>query len=261
MDGTDLWSAVMGLPWVVDASVLDVVDSTNLEARRRLDAGTPPAGLVVIAGRQTAGRGRRGRTWDDVDGGNVAVSVATPLPAAVASVPLAAALALAATFDDLGLATSCKWPNDVRLVVEGRPRKCAGVLCDVVADNVGAATAVVIGIGIDLDWRGRGRAGTAVAWTSLAEVMGRDVDPADVVVPLLTHLGQRLDQLTLRSSDVVDDYRTVCDTLGQRVRVEGEQVELVGRAVDLTADGHLVLDVDGREHVVVAGDVVHLHDA
>ncbi len=261
MDHADLWAAALGVPGVVDVSVLDDVDSTNLEVRRRLEVGAPPAGLVVIAGRQTAGRGRRGRTWEDVEGGNLALSMATPVPAVATLVPLAAALALSATFDGLGLSTSCKWPNDVRLVVAGRPHKCAGVLCDLVADDAGAPTAVVIGIGIDVDWRGRDRAGAAVSWTSLAEVMGRDVDPVEVVVPLLTHLGQRLDQLDRRCPDVLDDYRTVCDTIGQRVRVEGEQVERVGRAVDLTADGHLVLDVDGHEqHVVVAGDVVHLHD-
>lgn len=260
MDRTELWSAALGVSWVVDVSVLAVVDSTNLEARRRLDAGASPSGLVVIAGRQTAGRGRRGRVWEDVEDGNLAVSVAAPLPAASTTVPLAAALALSATFTELGLPTSCKWPNDVRLVVDGRAHKCAGVLCDVVGDDAGVPTSVVIGIGIDVDWRGRDRSGDTMGWTSLAEVMGRDVEPVEVVVPLLTHLGGRLDQLARRATDVFDDYRSGCDTLGQRVRVEGERLELVGRAVDLTAEGHLVLDVDGQEHVVTAGDVVHLRD-
>lgn len=266
MDRREVWSAALGVPGVVDVSVLDQVDSTNLEVRRRLDAGASPSGLVVIAGRQTAGRGRRGRSWEDVEDGNLAISVAAHVPALSGQVSLAAGLALSATFEDLGLSTSCKWPNDVRLLRDGVPRKCAGILCEVVGDGVvGDSTiggpVVVIGIGVDLDWRGRDRVGETVAWTSVAEVCGRDVDPTEVVVPLLTHLGVRLDQLARRSRDVLDDYRAACDTLGQRVRVEGERTELVGRAVDLTDDGHLVLDVDGREHVVTAGDVVHLREA
>lgn len=253
----DLWSAVLAVPWVVDASVLSEVDSTNLEVRRRLDAGAPVSGLVVVAGRQTAGRGRRDRTWEDVEDGNLAISVAAPLPAAPGSVPLAAGLAVAATFDDLGLTTSCKWPNDVRVVVDGQPRKCAGILCEVVAEQ----SAVVIGIGIDVDWRGRRGEGEAAAWTSLAEALDRGVQPIEVVVGLLDHLGERLDQLARRSPAVLDDYRATCDTLGRRVRVEGERAELVGRATDLTPDGHLVVEVDGQEHVVSAGDVVHLRPA
>lgn len=257
MDLADLAGPIEAVPWVQRAVVLDEVDSTNLEARRRLAAGDGP-GLVVVAGRQTAGRGRRGRTWHDVAGGNVAVSAVVALPAVGSLVPLAAALALRTTLRGLGLRTVLKWPNDVQVIADGVARKCAGILAETVFGGPTAPDRVVVGIGIDLDWRGQARDDSSGAWTSVAEALDRDVRAAEVVPALLGHLGDRVDHLAHRSGEVLADYRDACDTLGRRVRVEAESSVLVGRAVDVADTGALVLDVDGREVVVTAGDVVHL---
>ncbi len=253
----DLAGAIEDVAWVSRAVVLDEVDSTNLEARRRLAVGAD-TGLVVVAGRQTAGRGRRGRTWQDVAGGNVAVSAVVVLPAAGSLVPLAAALALRTTLEGLGLRTALKWPNDVQVVVDGVSRKCAGILAESVPGGPTVPDRVVVGIGVDLDWRGQARDESSEAWTSVAEALDRDVRAAEVVPALVRHLGDRIDSLAHRSGEVLADYRAACDTLGRRVRVDGESRVLVGRAVDLTDTGALVLDIDGREVVVTAGDVVHL---
>ncbi len=254
MDDEVLATALGAVEGVTEVVVLAVVDSTNLEVRRRLATGSR-AGLVVVADRQTAGRGRRGRTWDDVDGGNVAVSVAVDLPPDASLLPLAAARAVRDTFAGSGLATSVKWPNDVRLVDAGRVGKCAGVLVEV------DGPVAVVGIGIDLDWRGVVRTDEVAEWTSLAEVLGRPVTRREVVEPLLGHLMAWCDRLARRSASVLAGYREVCDTVGRRVEVTTERHVLVGRATDLTPTGALVLDVDGREVVVTAGDVVHLRPA
>nr|WP_274388361.1 biotin--[acetyl-CoA-carboxylase] ligase [Salsipaludibacter albus] len=247
---------------VHQAVVFAQVDSTNAEARRRIDAGGGP-GLVVAADRQTAGRGRRGRSWDDVAGGNLALTVVVALPRRPTLLPLVAALAVRDVLADRAIATSWKWPNDVRAVVDGRPRKCAGILVETASwsGGTGPRQVGIVGIGVDVDWRGVERSGDAGAWTSLAEVGGTDVDVGDLAVDLVTALHERLAALA-RDPDLV--RRTAadgCDTLGRRVRVEGERRVLVGRARDLTDDGALVLDVDGTEVVVTAGDVVHLRDA
>lgn len=266
MTATDLATALGALSWVGEVVVHDVVDSTNLDARRRLDAGGRP-GLVVVADRQTAGRGRRGRTWEDVDGGNVAVSAVVEIPTGDALVALVAALALRDALGGLGLATSLKWPNDVRVVVDEQPRKCAGILVEAHATPalstpaLTGPTVAVVGVGVDLDWRGAPRGGAAGDWTSLAEARGGPVSRDDLVVALLERLGAWLSRLADDPVGVRDAYREACDTLGQRVQVEGDRTVLVGRAVDLTPTGALVLDVDGREHVVTAGDVVHLRPA
>ena len=122
---------------------LDDVDSTNMEARRRAEAGEVGP-LWITATRQTAGYGRRGRSWDSGDG-NLAATLLLRLdvpPAAAAQLSFAAALAvadLAAHFAPQA-AIRVKWPNDV--LVSGR--KLSGILLEA------GQGWLAIGIGINL---------------------------------------------------------------------------------------------------------------
>ena len=107
--------------------ILDEVDSTNAEARRRAEAGELGP-LWIVARRQTAGRGRRGRDWSS-DAGNLFATLLTTTrkpPAEAAQVTFLAALAVADLLDAFARpgAVSIKWPNDVMLA----GRKAAGVL-------------------------------------------------------------------------------------------------------------------------------------
>lgn len=122
---------------------LDDVDSTNMEARRRAEAGEVGP-LWITATRQTAGYGRRGRSWDSGDGNLAATLLLRPdaPPAAAAQLSFAAALAvadLAAHFAPQA-AIRVKWPNDV--LVSGR--KLSGILLEA------GQGWLAIGIGINL---------------------------------------------------------------------------------------------------------------
>lgn len=257
MDAT-LVARLQDVDGVEAAVVLVEVDSTNAEAGRRIVDGAGP-GLVVVAQRQTAGRGRRGRTWDDVAGGNLALSVVVAMPAPATLLPLAAGLALVDVLAARGVTTSLKWPNDVRAVVDGTARKCAGILVETRTSRDGGRLGI-IGIGVDVDWRHVARAAGARGWTSVGEALGRPVDVDDLVVDLVGALSRRVAALHRDPQAVRATAAAACDTLGRRVRVEGERAVLVGVARDLAADGALVLDVDGREVTVTAGDVVHLRE-
>lgn len=123
-------------------------DSTNAEALRRLASGQA-APFWVLADRQTAGRGRRGRPWISPAGnfyGSVALHLATDAgQAALRS--FTAALALAETLDGLGVdpaRITLKWPNDVLL--DGQ--KLAGILLE--STGMAGGTALVVGIGVNL---------------------------------------------------------------------------------------------------------------
>jgi hypothetical protein len=147
------------------------VTSTNDVALERLRAGEP-AGLVVVADAQTAGRGRAGRGWiDAVQGpegpGNLAVTASVPVRSgAVGAVPLAAGLAVADAFRAAARSPTLKWPNDVLL----DDRKACGILVE--RHDLPAGSVLLIGCGLDLDWRGVPRDGDAAGWTSLAESLG-----------------------------------------------------------------------------------------
>ena len=204
---------------VTQATVVDEVDSTN---RRVAEAAATASGdgVVVVASRQSAGRGRRGRRWVDVADGNIAMSLGVALPRqSPGLVPLAAALALRDVFGEVGARTSLKWPNDVRLLADGRWRKAAGIL---VETHPGSGNPIaIIGVGVNVDWRGRHPTDDpAHDWTSLAEAVGSDVDRADLVVALTRSLVAWHGRVRTRPHEVVQAYRRACDTGGAPVAVQ-----------------------------------------
>ena len=129
--------------------------STNDEALRRAEEGAP-SGLVVFAERQTAGRGRQGRSWNDVSGASLAFSVVLrptiPLPQ-YPLLAIAMACAVAEACEGLaGKTFTVKWPNDV--LFEGR--KVCGVLAESRVPSAsrvpgGAGLALVVGTGVNVN--------------------------------------------------------------------------------------------------------------
>ncbi|HVA61270.1 MAG TPA: biotin--[acetyl-CoA-carboxylase] ligase [Mycobacteriales bacterium] len=235
--------------------VLDEIDSTNRTAVAAARAGEPE-GLVVIADRQTAGRGRLGRRWLSPAGAGIAVSVV--LRPSVPDdrlgwLPLLAGLSVqAAVARCTGLPLALKWPNDVY----GSRGKLAGLLSERVAGG-----AVVVGVGLNVhDLAGLPEGATSVA----AE--GVDGDRTALLLAVLDELGTRYGAWVASGGApeaVRPDYRAVCRTIGAAVRVElpGGGV-VVGDAVDVDGLGRLVvLDGSGQPHHLASGDVVHVRPA
>ena len=225
--------------------------STNADVSAAAAAGEP-AGLVIGTDLQTAGRGRRGRSWTESAGRGLALSVLLrpslppsrwPLLPLVAGLAVHDAAASVVGTDRIGL----KWPNDLLL----DDTKTSGILVEALND------AVVIGMGINIDWRGVDRPADLRA-TSLAEATDADVDRAAVLVELLEALGRWVDLAETDPEAIVPAYVSRCATLGTDVVVHGPST-VTGRAVGLTHEGHLrVRRDDGTEVVVSAGDVEHL---
>lgn len=228
-----------------DLRWFDRLDSTNTYALDAARAGAPE-GLVVVADEQTAGRGRLGRRWESAPGASLLVSVLVrPDPDSAQTVTMATALALADAVENVaGFRPGLKWPND--LVVGDR--KLAGVL----AESDGSA--VVVGAGCNVNW-GELPAELAGTATSCDLEAGRSVDREALLVCFLHALDDQLDRL----GQVAAEYRSRLETLGRRVRVERVDDEIQGEAIDLDADGALVIVADdGRRLSVHVGDVVHL---
>jgi BirA family biotin operon repressor/biotin-[acetyl-CoA-carboxylase] ligase len=231
------------------------IDSTNRLLLDEARAGAPD-GVVVVADHQTAGRGRRGRTWEAAPGSALLVSVllrpSVP-PERLARCTLAGALALAdavAAATHGGVAAGLKWPND--LVVGDR--KLAGLLAE--ADLVGAAVrAVVVGAGCNLT-EDAFPPDLATTATSVAAEAGCAIDREDVLAAFLDALDVRLGD----PDGVIAAARERSATLGRRVQVDlGGGRALAGTADNLTDTGALVVRDDaGRSHRVAVGDVVHL---
>lgn len=238
--------------------VHEVLGSTNDRARELLELdGTE--GVAVVAELQTAGRGRRGRSWISPPKANLTVSVAVRLRLAAADAGrLGMAVALAVRDACLGVArVELKWPND--LVAPGG-RKVGGLLVETRLD-ANHVSAAVIGIGINVNWRSSQMpAGIAGSATSLAELAGADVDRGALLGRLLDRLDAEIADLE-DGGDPTDRYRRACVTVGSMVTVELGGQAIDGRAVGIDASGGLVVEVDGERRTVTSGEVVRLRPA
>jgi BirA family biotin operon repressor/biotin-[acetyl-CoA-carboxylase] ligase len=230
------------------------IGSTNDRARELLD-GTDGDGIIVVADEQTAGRGRRGRTWLSPSGRNLYMSVAV-VPSVAASdawrIGLATALAVADACETIA-PVGLKWPNDV--VAAGDGRKLGGLLIETIAEG-DRLRGAVLGIGINVNWR---RAEMPVELradaTSLADLAGADVDREELLSRVVDGLAAEIDAVEAGVSPL-ERYRARCSTLGSAVSVETGEGLVTGTAIDLDATGALVIeDAEGRRHVLSGGEV------
>ena len=234
------------------------IGSTNDRARALLDAADAD-GLVVLAEQQTAGRGRRGRTWLSPHGLNLMLSVCLQPRLAAADawrLGLGSALAVLAAcraHASVGL----KWPNDL---VADDGRKLAGLLVETMADGE-ALTGAVVGVGINVNWR---RAAMpeeiAAGATSLSDLAGVPIDRVRLLATLLAALEDEVLQIEAGESPL-DRYRAACTTLGTAVSVATPNGVVAGQAVDLDATGSLVVEAAEGRHALTTGEVVRVERA
>ncbi len=230
----------------------DEADSTNADLLFLARAGAPE-GVVVVTDYQRSGRGRRGRSWMAPAGGALLAS-ALLLPAlapkAAPLVPWAAALPAADACGEVaGVHPGLKWPNDLVVEGVGTTAKLAGLLAESLVEG-DRLVAVVVGMGCNLSAAPAGA-------VHLEDLAGRPVDRDELLASWLAHLEKHYPTPS-RAGPLLGDYRRRCTTLGRTVRVEMEGETFAGRAVDVTADGHLVVETVTGRREVAAGDVVHL---
>lgn len=237
--------------------------STNADLRQAVVDGAPDR-TALVAAEQTAGVGRRGRTWAS-PGSGVYVSVllrpvGVPL-AGVGSLSIVAGLAVLDVADALGVPAALKWPNDV-LAADGSG-KCAGILSESAPSD---DLAVVLGIGLNVT-HVRADVATPAGGlppVSLVELGAATGDRTDVAMMVLAALHERETAWREAAGDLadagmLDEYRQRCVTLGQEVRIATGGVGVTGGAVDVEPEGALVVELPGgTRRSVFAGDVVHL---
>jgi BirA family biotin operon repressor/biotin-[acetyl-CoA-carboxylase] ligase len=233
--------------------VLFETDSTNAEALR---APPPPRGTrVLLAERQTAGRGRRGRAWASPLGAHVYVSLSRRFDGGIAALQglsLAVGIAIAQALHARGFrSVGLKWPND--LLADGR--KLGGILVEVGGDAAGPMHAVV-GVGLNIAMPPAAAAAIDQPWTDLASVAGTPASRHDVAVALLDALLPLLAAFERDGAGPLLAQWPRFDALaGQPVRVHEGGRTHDGIALGIAADGALrVRGDDGVERLVHAGE-------
>ncbi len=244
-------------PWPVP-TVLETTGSTMVDVEELAAAGAPE-GSVVVAEEQTAGRGRRGRPWESARYAGLWSSLllrpASP-PEEVSWLPLVVGVGIARALRSVSsLPAVVKWPNDIVVLASDEaepPRKLAGILAERLSDG-----SVVVGMGINVD---HARGELPPGGTSLRLECG-PVSREDVLVAVLSEVATAY-RAWANGADAATDYATYSATLGRRVRVQTPVGDVVGIASGLGPHGELrVVDSEGQEHAITAGDVVHLRPA
>lgn len=241
-----LWTSVRVVP---------VTGSTNADVAAAAAQGEPE-GLVLVAEEQRSGRGRLDRVWQMPARAGLLFSVLLRPPVEPARwgwLPLLAGVACAEAVESVtGVEAALKWPNDV-MVGE---RKLAGILAERRVD------ALVLGIGLNVSLA-EDELPVPTA-TSLALETDEPVDRDPVLRAVLRALEHRYRRFVGAGGDPVrsqllEEYRARCATVGREVRVLlPADRELLGRAVDVDAEGRLVVDGPDGRVPVAAGDVVHV---
>ncbi|HEX8907929.1 MAG TPA: biotin--[acetyl-CoA-carboxylase] ligase [Anaeromyxobacteraceae bacterium] len=230
------------------------VGSTNDVAKELAEEGALH-GEVVVAERQTAGRGRRGRSWSSPPRRNLYLSVILRPelpPARAPEVTLLASVAVCQAVRQAGVAAAIKWPNDV--LVSGR--KLAGVLTEMAAE-VERVQWLVVGIGVNVNAdRDDFPEELRELATSLRLERGQPVPRVLFAAALLTALEEWLDRHADEGfAPVRAAWREMSDTLGREVRVRSGGADLVGVAEDVDESGALLVRTAQGLERVVSGDV------
>lgn len=256
------------MPAAVQARVADLrvawtIDSTNSELLRH----PPPDSSgtsILLAERQTGGRGRRGRVWASPLAAHLYLSLARSFSAGLArlgGLSLVAGVAVAEALQGLGFPeVRLKWPNDV--VVAGPDGLCklGGLLIEGSGEHGGPARAV-IGLGLNVRMPEAVARGIDQAWCDLAGLSQRaSCELPDRNAVAAAVLAQLLPALDLFDSEglvpFLARYAALDALAGQPITLHTATLTLGGTALGVAEDGALRLRLDdGREQCVHAGEV------
>lgn len=233
--------------WAERVIFLPECGSTNDEARKVALKGAPDHS-VVLAERQSSGRGRRGQPWLCPVGEGLAFSlVVRPKDAPVlwSRCALAAGLAIAEALDSCGVSAGVKWPNDVW--VGGK--KICGILVE--ADS----GFVVVGVGLNVNVR-EFPDGLAHPATSLALELGEAISREEVLLTCLHRLELRLAQIGAEFGQLLDAWSSRCVLTGNDVRLDAGGFRKTGRVIGVSPQGELLLrTATGIEKVLQANEI------
>lgn len=237
---------------------LNEVNSTNTYAKTLCSQGKG-AGALVVADSQTAGRGRRGRSFVSNPDAGVYFSAVYTLSGEEKAAGLLTSLAGLAVRDALyslyNLQCTIKWPNDI--LCEGK--KLCGILCEAVNEN-GRAKYAVVGIGLNVQKQDFPDELSLTAG-SIADFYDGEIDRSELVAEIVFHL----DRLVLKRRALMGhdahEYTALLkkysDTVGKQVKVILPDSEEYAEAIDIADNGGLVVKTMYETKVLTAGEVVH----
>jgi BirA family biotin operon repressor/biotin-[acetyl-CoA-carboxylase] ligase len=232
----------------------DALASTNDLAKELAIRGAPE-GTLVVAESQTRGRGRLGRQWDSPPGTGLYVSLLLRPelpPTEMPQITLTTAVAVARAVSRVtGLTPGIKWPND--LLLNGK--KLGGILTEMETES-DQIRYLVVGLGLNVNNPAFPEELAAIA-TSLALATGRSYSRVRLLQAWLEEFEELYGRfLAQEFAGILDEWRRLAVTLGQRVTVRQGPRTICGLALEVAPDGALLLETDSGVVVrVTSGEI------
>jgi BirA family biotin operon repressor/biotin-[acetyl-CoA-carboxylase] ligase len=235
------------------------IDSTNNCARALANVGKEE-GIVVIAEEQTAGKGRLGRSWEANRGENLTFSILLRpkvSPEAINLLPLSVGVAIAEAIERLTrLKVECKWPND--LLLNGK--KVAGILMES-SMKENTVDFVVVGVGLNVN-QTQFSPNLQARATSLKLESKQEIDRARLFKEILASLeANYYAGLKTEFKSVMSSWLRRTPMLNKPIVISQQGTIISGFVRGLSPDGGLVLQTNGTEKTLYAGDVTILGDS
>ena len=246
----DILNALGAHPWSGRLQVLESVDSTNTFLRRLANEGAPE-GTVVIADRQTAGRGRMGRSFFSAPGVGVYLSVLLRPnlpPDALMTLTAQAAVAVSDAIHDIcGVMPDIKWVND--LLLDGR--KICGILTELGFDAAhGTVSTAIIGVGVNCNQLPTDFPEELRPIAGSIRMATGDVTPRDRLTAALIRKLSELPKL-----DWYDAYRRSCITIGKQICFSDRSGAHLAEALDIGRNAELRVRMgDGTVYCLNSGE-------
>lgn len=253
------WRALVDATCVQSVEYLDEIESTNSHSQNigRLEELKTPC--LVIADRQTSGRGRGKNAWFSSPGGlTFSLIVETSfwnIPTAVipiVSLATGNAVALAVDSELPNAAPQCrlKWPNDIYLI----EKKLGGILIESIP---GMPHRLVIGVGLNVNNSLAGAPqelrATAI---SLCDVQEQPANLLTLMTTLVAELDHQLQQLAVQPTKVLNQWANRCLLNGRLVRIESAGDIITGMCAGIDETGALIVQTELGRRRIVAGSVL-----
>lgn len=255
MDAAELKS-IWKPKWVgCEILYFDSIDSTNTKAQELAEKGYP-SGTLVVADKQVAGKGRRGRNWESPSGCGIFMTLMLKPdinPNNASMLTLVSALAVAKALADItGKDAKIKWPNDI--VIDGR--KVCGILTEMSA-QFDYINNIVIGIGINVNNSSFPEEISATASSLRLLSGGKKYRRAEIIEKIMEYF-EKYYSIFLETEDLsalVNEYDAMLVNMKKQVKVLDPKEPFEGTAMGITKTGELIVDTWESRKLVSSGEV------
>jgi len=260
------------LPWEItnglktktigqQAYYFDSLESTQNQALKMADNHTNN-GSVIIAEKQTGGKGRSGRKWISPKGGIWLSLILYPkFDISITTLfPIASSLALSKSIEQVfKISPELKWPNDLTI----KSKKIAGMLVDVSLES-NKIEKLVLGVGINFDVDAKSIEKKLKNTPNFYGVASLGDYKKDVMAPyfvqvFFTELEKIYESLNKKDTKkIISEWTKRSSTIGKEVEIETVNGKIKGKAIKIDDDGALVVNSNNKIIKIIAGDVIHL---